>query len=167
MQKPYYEYLNFYNVDCRTHASFYDSSQRPWKMVPVNYDESASQSKIIKHATMTVHLFIKWFMWTWQQYSLPWANHDEVLKWTHFLRCWPFVQGSHRSPVNSRHKGQWRGALMISLICAWINPWVNNRKAGDLRCLRAHYDVTVMCLMNNLVATQTYHGRVHCFTNGF
>ena len=24
----------------------------------------------------------------------------------------------HRSPVNSPHKGQWRGALMFSLICA-------------------------------------------------
>ena len=29
-------------------------------------------------------------------------------------------------------------------ICAWINGWVNNRKAGDLRRHRAHYDVTVM-----------------------
>ena len=29
-------------------------------------------------------------------------------------------------PVNSPHKGQWRGALMFSLICVWINGWVNN-----------------------------------------
>ena len=29
-------------------------------------------------------------------------------------------------------------------ICAWINDWVNNREAGDLRCHRAHYDVIVM-----------------------
>ena len=35
------------------------------------------------------------------------------------------------SPVNSPNKGQWRGALMFSLICAWINDSVNNRKAGD------------------------------------
>ena len=41
------------------------------------------------------------------------------------------------------HKGQWRGALMFSLICTW-NGWVNNRAAGDLRRHRAHYDVTVM-----------------------
>ena len=46
--------------------------------------------------------------------------------------------------MNSPHKGQWRGALMFSLICAWINGWVNNREAGDLRCHRAHYDVSVM-----------------------
>ena len=31
-----------------------------------------------------------------------------------------------------------------SLICVWINGWVNNREAGDLRRYRAHYDVIVM-----------------------
>ena len=70
--------------------------------------------------------------------------HDDVIKWKHFPRCWPFVRGIHRSPVNSPHKGQWRGALMFSLICAWINGRVNNREAGDLRRHRKHYDVTVM-----------------------
>ena len=59
--------------------------------------------------------------------------HDDVMKWKHFLRYWPFVGGIHRSPVNSPHKGQWRGALMLSLICVWINGWVNNSEAGDLR----------------------------------
>ena len=42
--------------------------------------------------------------------------------------------------------GQWRGALMLSLICAWINRWVNNREAGDLRLHRAHYDINAMLL---------------------
>ena len=73
-------------------------------------------------------------------------THDDVIKWKHFPRHWPFVRGIHRSPVNSPHKGQWRGALMFSLICAWINSWVNNREAGDLRRYRAHYDVTVMLM---------------------
>ena len=36
------------------------------------------------------------------------------------------------------------GALTFSLICAWTNDWVNNRDASDLRCHRAHYDVTLM-----------------------
>ena len=52
--------------------------------------------------------------------------------------------GIHRSPVNSQHKGQWRGALMFSLICASINDWVNNREAGDLGRHHAHYDVIVI-----------------------
>ena len=59
--------------------------------------------------------------------------HDDVIKWKHFPRNWPFVREIHRSPVNFPHKGQWRGALMFSLINAWINDWVNNREAGDLR----------------------------------
>ena len=52
--------------------------------------------------------------------------------------------GNSPVPVNSPHKGQWRGALMLSFICVWINDWVNNREAGDLRCHRGHYDVNVM-----------------------
>ena len=72
------------------------------------------------------------------------GNHDDVIKWKHFPRYWPFVRGIHRSPVISPHKGQWRGALMFSLICVWINGWVNNREAGDLRRHRDHYDVIVM-----------------------
>ena len=74
----------------------------------------------------------------------PLAHHDHVIKWKHFPRNWPFVREIHRSPVNSPHKGQWRGALMFSLICVWINDWVSNREACDLRHYRAHYDVTVM-----------------------
>ena len=71
-------------------------------------------------------------------------QHDHVIKWKHFPCYWPFVGGIHRLPVNSTHKGQWHGALMFSLISDWINGWVNNRDAGDLRRHRAHYDVIVM-----------------------
>ena len=77
-------------------------------------------------------------------------NHDDVIKWKHFPRYWSIVRGIHRSPVNSPHKGQWRGALMYSLICVWINGWVNNRGAGDLRRYRAHCDVTVMIFVETL-----------------
>ena len=77
-------------------------------------------------------------------YSLP-IKHDDVIKWKHFPRNWPFVREIHRSPVNFPHKGQWRGALMFSLNYAWINDWVNNREAGDLRRQHGHYDVIVMC----------------------
>ena len=47
--------------------------------------------------------------------------------------CWEFT-----------HKGQWRGGLMLSLICAWMSGWINNREAGDLRRHRVHCDVIVM-----------------------
>ena len=50
--------------------------------------------------------------------------------------------GAGNSPVTGEFptKGQWRGALMFSFICAWINGWVNNREAGDLRRHLTHYD---------------------------
>ena len=70
--------------------------------------------------------------------------HDDVIKWKHFPRYWPFVRGIHRSPVTSPHRGQWRGALMFSLIYARINGWVNNREAGDMRRHQAHCGVIVM-----------------------
>ena len=69
---------------------------------------------------------------------------DDVIKLKHFPRHWPFVRGIHRSPVNSPHKGQWRGALMFPLISTWISGWVNNRTAGDLGLHHTHYDVTVI-----------------------
>ena len=56
--------------------------------------------------------------------------------------------GNSPDPAISPHKDQWRGALMFSLTCTWINGRVNNREAADLRLHRAHYDVIVMSLMN-------------------
>ena len=73
--------------------------------------------------------------------------HDDVIKWKYFQRYRPFVRGIHRWPVNSPHKGQWRGALMFSLICAWRNGWVNNHESGNLRHHLAHYDVIVMLVL--------------------
>ena len=51
-------------------------------------------------------------------------NHNDVINWKHFPHYWPFVRGIHQSPVNSLHKGQWREALMFTLICP--NKWLSN-----------------------------------------
>ena len=80
------------------------------------------------------HIVLINILRTWWRYQI----------WKHFLGYWPFVRGTHRSPMDSPHKGQWRRALMCSLICAWTNAWTNNWDAGDLRRHRAHYVVTVM-----------------------
>ena len=83
-----------------------------------------------------VHIISSWLI----RLLIDHSPLDDVIKWKHFPRYWPFVRGIHRSP----HKGQWSGALMFSLICVWINGWVNNCGAGDLRRNHAHYGVTVM-----------------------
>ena len=95
----------------------------------------------------TIHEFAWNFVLCFVVITLPGpigSCHDDVIKWKHFPRYWPFVRGIHRLPVNSPNTGKWHGALMFSVICAWINSWVNNREAGDLRRHRAHYDVIVM-----------------------
>ena len=75
----------------------------------------------------------------WEQ-KITWLRHQMET----FSALLAICTGN--SPVHPEfpHKGQWRGALMFPLICAWINGWVNNRKAGDLRRYSTHCDVTVM-----------------------
>ena len=76
--------------------------------------------------------------------------------WLHQIKTFsvllPICVGIHRWPVISPHKGQRHGALMFSLICAWINVWVDNREVGDMRRHRAHYDVTVMVNIPKILA---------------
>ena len=88
--------------------------------------------------------------------------HNDIIKCKHFPHYCPIVRGIHRSPVNSPDKGQWRRALMFSLICTWTNGW----DTGDLRHLHAHYDSTVMIYLYHLklqllpillLTTECYH----------
>ena len=110
-------------------CSIRQSSRSLWGMALV---PSPILTSVIAHIYL-----LAW--WGWDM-----MIHDDVIKWKNFPRYWPFVREIHRSPVNSLHKGQWRGALIFSLICVWINGWVNNRETGDLRRHRADYDITVM-----------------------
>ena len=73
---------------------------------------------------------------------LSWWRHQMES----FIALLALCEGNSPVTVDSPHKGQWRGALMFSLICAWINAWVNNRVAGDSRRHSAYYDVTVMVM---------------------
>ena len=82
-----------------------------------------------------------------EQTTTPmWMHH--LSSWRHemetFSALLALCAGNSLVPVNSPHKGQWCGALMFSLICIWINGWVNNREAGDLRRHRGRYDGHVM-----------------------
>ena len=76
----------------------------------------------------------------------PWWRHQMET----FSAWLALCAGNSPVPVNSPLKGQWRGALMFPLICVWINDWVNNHEAGDLRRHRGHYDVNVMSLPANM-----------------
>ena len=72
-----------------------------------------------------------------------WITQERLFKSTLYPWTWWRHQMGTFSAFLALCAG-WRVALMISLICAWINDWVNNRADGDLRRHRAHYDVIIM-----------------------
>ena len=67
--------------------------------------------------------------------TFPWHSINIIVWWRHQIETFSALLAlcARNSPVTGEfpHKGQWRVALMFSLICAWINGWVNNREAGD------------------------------------
>ena len=83
--------------------------------------------------------------WHWNNLKLA---VGPVTWWRHQMETFSaklaLCVGISPVPVNSPHKSQWRGALIFSLICVWINGWVNNHEAGDLWRHRGHYDTSVM-----------------------
>ena len=120
-------------------------------------------SDYIPFMTKKSYCLEKWRGYGKSQSTFPSLHIQQLLKWCHIsvfasritdnmmtssneniFRVTGHLCGEFTGPVNSPHKGQCRGALMFSLICVWVNDWVNNREAGDLRRYRAHYDVIVM-----------------------
>ena len=63
---------------------------------------------MISETTLTNGKSMTWITRSWC-YKHPWWRHQME----RFSRYWLFVRGIHRSPVNSPHKGQWRGALIF------------------------------------------------------
>ena len=96
----------------------------------------------------------------WQHARNTKLSHWQLEKswWRHQMETFSALlgicAGNSPNPVNSPRRGKWRGAFMFSLICAWIDDWVNNREAGDLRRHRGHYDVNVMILLRYLYMEQ-------------
>ena len=130
--KVYAMYLHFFIIDeaqgrhkhlctcmsvCPRHASHYWICHDPIHFIPRDYTYSVSLNK--------------WFTW--------WCHQMET-----FSALLAICVGN--SPVISLHKGQWCGSLMFSLIGAWLNGWISNGEAGDLRHHHAHYGVTVIDL---------------------
>ena len=62
------------------------------------------------------------------------------------------------SPVTSEFPSQRpvTRSFDFFFICARINGWANNRKAGDLGRHSAHYDVSVMCNQHTVCSNELY-----------
>ena len=80
--------------------------------------------------------------------SCEWHGCEVTTWWRHQMETFSALLAicAGNSPVTHEFPAQRpvTRTLMFSLICAWINGWVNIDEAGDLRHHRAHYDVTVM-----------------------
>ena len=134
--------------DGGTHPEWGMEGQGMRALSQILSDESLSYS--FKHISTGVHsLHISWrsthllhlyFLFSWWLHQMETCSASLA-----FVRgIYRWLQGIHRSPVNSPQTDQWCGALMFSLICARTNGWVNKQDAGDLRGHHAHYDVIVM-----------------------
>ena len=111
---------------------------------------SSCEKRRITWASQTAQYLLTWFTvrvsgalmpnacQTCQRPAMMTSSNGNIFRVTGPL-CGEFT--GHRWIPRTK---EWRGALMFSLICAWIKDWVNNREAGDLIRHRAHYDVTVM-----------------------
>ena len=79
--------------------------------------------------------------------------------YTHLVKWDPGKVSQRTRPVSymmtssNGNKGQWCGALTFTLICAWINCWVNNREAGEFETPSPHYDVTVITYHDDVSVT--------------
>ena len=52
--------------------------------------------------------------------------------------------------ISTQRPGMRSFDVFLSVPCAWINDWVNNRQARDLGRHRAHFDVIVMNMKGSL-----------------
>ena len=99
--------------------------------------------------------------------AFPRASEKKAL-WRHQMKTFSALlalHSIHRSSVNSPHQGQWHGAMIFSLVCAWTNGCAKNRDPGDLRCHCAHYHVTEMLIGNTPrpSVSNMQDSRIHVF----
>ena len=108
-----------------------------------NYSDIPTESK-------DIHMFVirnryRWQLWLLEMVRVVFAkcrstknlvraglklvSNSSYTLWCHQMETFTALLAlcAGNSPVtgNSPHNGQWRGALMFSLICAWIHSWVN------------------------------------------
>ena len=98
-------------------------------------------------------------------------THDDVIKWRHFPRYWPFVRGIHRSPVNSPHRPvtrsfdvffdlQWWGWWIETPSCPlWRHCNVTEDLSSKLVCC-AQYDAILYSDFSrgySIIATNCYN----------
>ena len=111
---------------------------------------------ISRSDTRRFHLRVPDLQMSYNDFSMMKGYWSSRTWWRHQTEAFSALLAicAGNSPVT--HRGQWRRVLMFSLICACFAGWVDNRKAGDVRCHRIHYDVTTMKSHFILLQTSTF-----------
>ena len=108
------------------------------------------QHQILPYNDWTRHRLTKCILLLTSQASntVSFVSISRKSWWRHqietFSALLALCAGNYQSPLDSPHKGQWRGALMFSLICAWTNGWANNRDAVTLKTI-SHTMTSLLC----------------------
>ena len=100
-----------------------------------NFDEICIKNMQLKMQSLTRRPF-----WSDQKYQWLWPNGYFTMTSSNrnIFRVTDPLCGEFTGPV-------------------WINGWVNNREAGDLRRHRGHYDVNVMWHYDTLLSRYSLH----------
>ena len=106
------------------------------------------KSTYIRVTLLKIDTYIHWFVALiclfWRKSKQNIWVYGPIIWWRHQMENFPhnspFVRGIHRSHTKASDTELW----CFLLICVWINSWVKNREAGDLRRHRGHYDANVM-----------------------
>ena len=78
------------------HGHFFHFMTSSWYIIDINTSRKSSQEE-----TITKHNNTSTKVMGYIVYCLfgSYHAHDDVIKWKHFPRYWPFVRGIHRSPA--------------------------------------------------------------------
>ena len=156
-------WLIFSAVLCQFHreCSRYLPLLKVWKLRIWNCKNPSSRSQWVKHISKSFRLLMILRRVCWSAFfskwriirrcntsTVSWTNEYRISWWRHPLETFSALLAicARNSPVTGEFpaKRPVTQSFDVSLICAWINGWINNREAGDLRRHRTHYGVTVM-----------------------
>ena len=132
-------YMNYLNVVGGCHISKTSQQLKYWIWIEMYQCMTSFASEFLRMNLIAVSMVMNRPRGS-TRHTQGRIYHDDVIKWKHFPRYWPFVRGIHRSFTGPR----WIPRTKTSDAEFWCFLWFNNGYAGDLRRNLADYDVIVM-----------------------
>ena len=124
------------------------STRHSWCIyyIPITWMQHLQINLVFLYHQLAAVMYLTWSHLC-SQYSPTWWRHQMET----FSALLAICAGN--SPVTGEIPTQRPVTRRFDIFLTWINSWVNNREAGNLRRHRAHYDVTVMKLLTQSAPT--------------